>query len=102
MLPGSEWGSSHSSDAPHPHHLAQGVPPIDFENDGANARQPVPADPRDSAGNTRTTTSEDDVGEFKGVGSEPDGADLEKSQLPSPVSGPPLDDYPDGGWRAWR
>ncbi|GJN92721.1 hypothetical protein Rhopal_005757-T1 [Rhodotorula paludigena] len=86
--------ASAAADSPHPHHLAEQLPPISFEPNPSN--EAAQADAQEAGGSvtekegTLSACGEIAAGEAKQV-------DEEKAVPPAPG----LYDYPDGGWRAW-
>lgn len=84
------------TDSPHPHHLAEHLPPINFEP--ASSEHTV----ADSAGEPTGAASEKGGATLDG-GIEADAAAAAAGDAEKGVaSGPAVSDYPDGGFRAWR
>ncbi|GAA5879955.1 hypothetical protein JCM3774_005689 [Rhodotorula dairenensis] len=103
------------ADHPHPHHLAEQIPPIQFESTGLDSdevrRSPGRRDSASGAG-VATTLSGDEYAETAAEKGDPDTptaatssaatGDFEKgASLPQRPPAAAADDFPDGGWRAW-
>ncbi|KWU42506.1 MFS general substrate transporter [Rhodotorula sp. JG-1b] len=95
------------ADHPHPHHLAEQIPPIQFESTGLDDNGSETVGRRDSAagaGLARSSSGDEsaDTAAEKGESGSPriGRHDLEKAAS-LPHAAPPADDFPDGGWRAW-
>lgn len=83
-------------DPPHPHHLAEQLPPINFEP--ASSEHTV----AESAGEPMGAASEKGGATSDG-GIEADAAGATAGDAEKGVaSGPAVSDFPDGGFRAWR
>lgn len=96
------------ADHPHPHHLAEQIPPIQFESTGLDDNGSETVGRRDSAagaGLARSSSGEEyaETAAEKGEPGSPrlGRHDVEKAAS-LPHAAPPADDFPDGGWRAWR
>ncbi|GAA6030283.1 hypothetical protein JCM8097_009027 [Rhodosporidiobolus ruineniae] len=81
-----------AGDHPHPHHLAQQLPPIQFSTSASDVTVAAQSGPTGDAEKAASSEGDEDAalssaGEKSGTG-------------PAAPAGGALD-YPDGGWRAW-
>ncbi|BGP41700.1 hypothetical protein JCM10449v2_005691 [Rhodotorula kratochvilovae] len=83
-----------SADPPHPHHLAEQLPPTSFETSSERATSSTRAGTADGSEAEKADSSLAG-GEGGGEGVSVVPGDVEKAAVPG------VDDYPDGGLRAW-